>query len=599
MQYILRAFFATVLTSSDEDKAPDQEPHQGEFAELLLMDVDDTDFDLHDLDENSPFYLDKLDRIAASSESDDGDDESDDVRLLRFGSSDLEDENQSEMGYLILEEVGSSADEGPNRSDEDSLTASDDEGATTDSLDEDDHSGLVRYGIETADDAEPQEFWDLPEDSRLGEVLKGLEAQGSVEFFVMDPPNQRGRHQLPTTVPVTPMAPSNALSLPMFNAMSQLAPKLPVMGSFDTQTSVRLGSTASTADDSRSTPGSAGAPQRTRTILNDRPTSNGGLLAPSPFSGGKVVRYNRFRKLREKQMRKLLLNDNAPTAGESESATSVAGAQSSARPTPQVGGMLELPGTAEEEEADDDDVFDITAFIRGISSKEGSVSADESPAGEGGDRTDDPLAPLSRWSRVPMSAFRNRRTMAMASPGWGDARVQDGYFDGALRGHRRKAAAGAALASPGIARRKKSSGGSVQLARHKAKSSLDSPFSKVFSSPSAGRHSTAVGTGSAAQSRKARRALKKAQKVRASSAKPALLDVKNEVPSSLTSASVAEHHGLGGQPPSGFGTPFFASILGGAASDVPMLDLSAQQAGVVVPSTEEVPQQQQQQQQLL
>lgn len=98
------------------------------------------------------------------------------------GSSNATDDQDSLMGYMIIEELNpededNGDDEDPDHNNNQSFSG-DDDGATTDSLDEDDHSGLVRFGIEAEDADQPNSeeddpnFFDLPTaSSAIGSML--------------------------------------------------------------------------------------------------------------------------------------------------------------------------------------------------------------------------------------------------------------------------------------------------------------------------------------------------------------------------------------------------------------------------------------------
>ncbi|POW22525.1 hypothetical protein PSHT_01182 [Puccinia striiformis] len=261
-------------------------------------------------------------------------------------STDDDNDDSSQLGYMIIEEFEPMMDDSDQDMTEDSGSDDDDDddhsmsggddGATTDSLDEDDHSGLVRFGIEAADDSnidphsddhllhqaeedEDARFFDLPPASALGSMLTNF------DLSVISTPDLINNNNLKN------LSDSNAI-------------KLPIMGTFP-------------ADREDGT--NAG-----RTIIDSEQ-----ILPLSPFTGGKVVRYNRFRKLRQRSC----------TGGESERSSIGGGGTTTPRAeesndsiAPNGGSSSNLivegesggggNGDAEETE------FDITAFIRGISS---------------------------------------------------------------------------------------------------------------------------------------------------------------------------------------------------------------------------------------
>ncbi|KAI9621397.1 hypothetical protein H4Q26_015693 [Puccinia striiformis f. sp. tritici PST-130] len=301
-------------------------------------------------------------------------------------STDDDNDDSSQLGYMIIEEFEPMMDDSDQDMTEDSGSDDDDDddhsmsggddGATTDSLDEDDHSGLVRFGIEAADDSnidphsddhllhqaeedEDARFFDLPPASALGSMLTNF------DLSVISTPDLINNNNLKN------LSDSNAI-------------KLPIMGTFP-------------ADREDGT--NAG-----RTIIDSEQ-----ILPLSPFTGGKVVRYNRFRKLRQRSC----------TGGESERSSIGGGGTTTPRAeesndsiAPNGGSSSNLivegesggggNGDAEETE------FDITAFIRGISSIDEGCSD-----GEKNETNTIELDGLSRWQRVPMTAFR-RRTMMMS-----------------------------------------------------------------------------------------------------------------------------------------------------------------------------------------
>jgi hypothetical protein len=114
-------------------------------------------------------------------------------------------DEESHLGYMIIEELGPDDDdeedddrsENHDQTNSHSQSISGDDGATTDSLDEDDHSGLVRFGIEAddgnqahsdddddhqADEEDDASFFDLPATSALGSMLTNFDLSGTRSF---------------------------------------------------------------------------------------------------------------------------------------------------------------------------------------------------------------------------------------------------------------------------------------------------------------------------------------------------------------------------------------------------------------------------------
>ncbi|KAA1066921.1 hypothetical protein PGT21_012582 [Puccinia graminis f. sp. tritici] len=354
--------FPVTWSESEYDEDHEAEEPADEFAEFLLMDASEGDHS---------FGFEQLQNFRASSKYSQmmaGIDRSE------GGSTDEE----SHLGYMIIEELGDEDeddddddnDNEDDRSEKDDRTnnhsqsISGDDGATTDSLDEDDHSGLVRFGIEAddgneghsddddhqADEEDDASFYDLPATSALGSMLTNF------DLSVISTPD--------STNPGEPR--TNKLS-------GSREIKLPVMGSFsvDRQDGTNAG----------------------RTIIDEEKS-----VPLSPFTGTKVIRYNRFRKLRQQSC-----------TGESEPSSLVGTpkaeeSQDSIHPGPSSTNELGLP----EQE------FDITAFIRGISSIDEGCSDGEKNAYEG---TTAELDGLSRWQRVPMTAFRRQMMRSCAEGG--------------------------------------------------------------------------------------------------------------------------------------------------------------------------------------
>ncbi|WAQ84650.1 hypothetical protein PtA15_5A223 [Puccinia triticina] len=383
--------FPVTWSESEYDEDHQAEEPANEFAEFLLMDPSEG--------EHHSFGFEQLERLRASAKYGQmiaGMDASQD------GSTDDEHDDDSHFGYMIIEELGPDEDE-EEEEEEDAQSMSADDGATTDSLDEDDHSGLVRFGIEAEDgnqaysddndDNDQQQhpdeeddasFFDLPAtSSTIGSILTNL------DLSVLSTPgstnpgeggNQSGSREI----------------------------KLPIMGTFSVD---------------RSDGTNAG-----RTIIDEEKS-----LPLSPFTGGKVVRYNQFRKLRQQLC----------SRGESERSSSVAGtpkptdpSQDSGPPGPSTNNMdIEKP----------EPEFDITAFIRGISSIDEGCSDGEPKTGGGynhdggedegeGSQTQGSMGTLdglSRWQRVPMTAFRRRMIGGCAEEGHGSEEEERMLLDGA------------------------------------------------------------------------------------------------------------------------------------------------------------------------
>ncbi|KAG0149039.1 hypothetical protein CROQUDRAFT_89614 [Cronartium quercuum f. sp. fusiforme G11] len=314
------------VTWSESDYDEGEETDEtDEFAEFLLMEA---------ANECKTVSMSKLESVDTRSDTE------------SFEFDGLFSDRES---YMVLEDF-----EGIPTAAEASSSEEGSDGETTDSLDEDDHSGLVRFGIEVDDDEEEDDaaFFDLPPDSALGSLLNHFELSGDVEFFVLpeDPtPSQSIATSclLPADPRQTNTATSGSAGMVPDPGMGSI--QLPVMGSFAVGTA-------------------AG-----RTIIDDH-----AIPPPSPFSGTKVVRFNRFKKLRDRSC-----------AGDSEQS-------SMGTPKP------DASHSAAEEE------FDITAFIR-EDDEDDQVGCKESE-GTGCMGT---MEDLSRWRRVPMTAFR--RNMMSAS----------------------------------------------------------------------------------------------------------------------------------------------------------------------------------------
>ncbi|OAV96128.1 hypothetical protein PTTG_26465 [Puccinia triticina 1-1 BBBD Race 1] len=387
--------FPVTWSESEYDEDHQAEEPANEFAEFLLMDPSEG--------EHHSFGFEQLERLRASAKYGQmiaGMDASQD------GSTDDEHDDDSHFGYMIIEELGPDDEDEEEEEEEDAQSMSADDGATTDSLDEDDHSGLVRFGIEAEDgnqaysddnkdddhqQQQPDEeddasFFDLPAtSSTIGSILTNL------DLSVLSTPgstnpgeggNQSGSREI----------------------------KLPIMGTFSVD---------------RSDGTNAG-----RTIIDEEKS-----LPLSPFTGGKVVRYNQFRKLRQQLC----------SRGESERSSSVAGtpkptdpSQDSGPPGPSTNNMdIDKP----------EPEFDITAFIRGISSIDEGCSDGEPKTGGGynhdggedegeGSQTQGSMGALdglSRWQRVPMTAFRRRMIGGCAEEGHGSEEEERMLLDGAVQ----------------------------------------------------------------------------------------------------------------------------------------------------------------------
>lgn len=143
-----------------------------------------------------------------------------------------------------------------------------------------------------------------------------------------------------------------------------------------------------------------------RTIIDSEKS-----LPLSPFTGTKVIRYNRFRKLRQQSC-----------TGDSE--------QSSMTGTPKPDDSQHSiinPGTSTNGALPEPE-FDISAFIRGISSiDEGCSDGEKSPY----DASTAELDGLSRWQRVPITAFRRRMVMMNCPEGREDPGQM--ILDGAIQ----------------------------------------------------------------------------------------------------------------------------------------------------------------------
>ncbi|KAI8449585.1 hypothetical protein BY996DRAFT_4588899, partial [Phakopsora pachyrhizi] len=344
---------APITWSGSEYDDGYQTDQSNEFAELLLAENSEQDnsFDIN-RSRNSRSHL--------------------NLFQLEQGGSDDSSDNYSQMAYMIIEELESRGAteveqevEGQN-----DFTSDDDgeDGATTDSLDEDDHSGMARFGIEVDDEGEENiEFYDLQADDALGSLLNNFEFAGDVEFFVL--PDQEVRPGSLTAassqVCSCEQGSTQEKSLNLNNDS-----RLPIMGSFSI---------------SRQDGKTAGC-----TIIDER-----NALSPSPFTGGKVVRYNQFKKLQSRSC----AGDSAP----------------SSVGTPQQSMQLaeQALGNSQPDKQNDSNIsaedFDITAFIRGISSLEEECSETEKA------KEDSKLDYLSRWRRVPMTAFR-RKMLAQTTP---------------------------------------------------------------------------------------------------------------------------------------------------------------------------------------
>lgn len=336
-----------VTWSESEYDEGEQSDETDEFAEFLLMEA--SDYDLTDMTRFQSIDHDLGENFDLES---------------HFGS---DSGGSSQTGYMIIEEFESLQTHEP---DEEQIEVEEEDGDTTDSLDEDDHSGLVKFGIEVDDDEEEDDamFFDLPPDSALGSLLTNFELSGDVEFFVL--PEEESVNASPqatrqiiespsiSTSCLLPPPPGSCITKPTLpetvGTTSEI--QLPVMGSFT------VGRSAG------------------RTIIDEK------AIPPiSPFTGGKVVRYNRFKKLRDQSCG----NDS----------------ERSSLGTPKP----DSNHPAEQSAPEDD--FDITAFIHGISSKDdedffdfGNAEGMEESIEEGGGKSN--LDDLSRWRRVPMTAFR-------------------------------------------------------------------------------------------------------------------------------------------------------------------------------------------------
>ncbi|KAH9819615.1 hypothetical protein DFH28DRAFT_1122354 [Melampsora americana] len=335
-----------VTWSESEYDEGEKSDETDEFAEFLLMEA--SDYDLTDMNRFQSIDHDLGENFDLESHlgSDSG--------------------GSSQTGYMIIEEFESLQTHEP---DEEEIEEEEEDGETTDSLDEDDHSGLVKFGIEVDDDEEEDDatFFDLPPDSALGSLLTNFELSGDVEFFVLpedesaNPSPQATRQIIESpsisTSCLLPAPPGSSTTNPVLSEMLGTKPEiqLPVMGSFS------VGKSAG------------------RTIIDEK-----AIPPVSPFTGGKVIRYNRFKKLRDRSC-----------GNESERSSLGTPKADSNHPA--------------EQSAPEDD-FDITAFIHGISSKDDEEFFDFGNKGrtegieEGVEKRK--LDDLSRWRRVPMTAFR-------------------------------------------------------------------------------------------------------------------------------------------------------------------------------------------------
>ncbi|PLW33167.1 hypothetical protein PCASD_13146 [Puccinia coronata f. sp. avenae] len=347
--------FPVTWSESEYDEDHQTEEPADEFAELLLMDLSEGDhpFGLEQLEKNLRTSS-KYSQIIPSSETESSTDEED-----------------SHFGYMIIEEYEGESDE-QETSDHISQSISGDDGATTDSLDEDDHSGLVRFGIE-ADDG----------NQANSENEQQLDEEDDASFFDVPPNSALG--SMLTNFDLAVISTSDSTHPPDDSKLTTEKPdiKLPIMGTFsvDRQDGTNAG----------------------RTIIDEEKS-----LPLSPFTGTKVIRYNRFRKLRQQSC-----------TGESEP-SSIAG-------TPQAdesNDSIIHPGSSTNANLPEPE-FDISAFIRGISSIDENCSDGEKNAY---DASTTELDGLSRWQRVPMTAFRRRMVMncAHGSPENPDQMILDG-----------------------------------------------------------------------------------------------------------------------------------------------------------------------------
>ncbi|MBW0507325.1 hypothetical protein O181_047040 [Austropuccinia psidii MF-1] len=243
---------------------------------------------------------------------------------------------------------------------------SDLDGATTDSLDEDDHSGLVRFGIETDEPVDVQVeaeddsvFFDLPSPSRIGSILTNFNLTGDLSSLI-------NHSNQPVESNQTPLFSTDQLNL---SPIGKYDIKLPTMGSFslDRQDGTKAG----------------------RTIIDGRIS-----IPPSPFTGGQVIRYNRLKKLRQQSstVESDPLSSLLGTPKVKSATCSTSLDPNHFRPTKESSNEPSTTGPVDD--------FDITAFIRGIPSVDDSC-LDTETIQEG-------LSDLSRWRRVPMTAFRRR-----------------------------------------------------------------------------------------------------------------------------------------------------------------------------------------------
>lgn len=433
---------------------------------------------------------------------------------FEFGSH-FSDSEISQTGYMLIKEfesMGHTEHELDHVDDGDESMGGED-GDTTDSLDEDDHSGLVRFGIEVDDEEDDAAFFDLPPDSALGSLLTNFELSGDVEFFIL-PEESDSSNKLKDaidrqSISTACLLAANQSTSSDINVAPMCDIQLPVMGSFSVGR--RDGSCAG------------------RTIIDEKAHP-----PVSPFSGGKVVRYNRFKKLRERSC-----------AGDSEISSlgtpkpdSYSGSQA---PHPTEQGALSAP----------EDDFDITAFIRGISSKDGDGFSESGDGLEVEQALHEPatgLEDLSRWRRVPMTAFR-RNMMSASASGW--ANEQPMMLDGAIQPSARGGQTLSLVHAP------------MSQKKQHAKTLLLSPSRKTG--------------GSSRKERRRRRMSKKA-------IDPILVKNENEtgviglgeVSSALGGGSV----GVGGEEETrsglgnkGFDTPLFKSVIEMGTTDVPMLNL--------------------------
>lgn len=349
---------------------------------------------------------------------------------------DDEDEDDDYLGLMLIEDLDpcqlfiqpdqppysnpiKSNDQEPDQQ----QSTSGDDGATTDSLDEDDHSGLVRFGIEADDSHEiiTEDDEDDDDHHHHQELLNPSDEHPTPDSFnlpITSPP----LGSILTNLHLFASKQTNDSTDPIDPCMigsTNRSIKPPIMGTFSVD---------------RQDGSNAG-----RTIIDDQKS-----LPLSPFTGGKVIRYNRFKKLRQQ------------SSIESSNPSSIGGT-----PMAEDSQELLLMNNASRPMVTEDE-FDITAFIRGISSIDESCSdGEKKDSNEGSSKTTmAELDGLSRWQRVPMSAFRRRMMMRSDGEGHQDDKV---LLDGAILQPSSSLGQTLSLCQPGRKRNKRQGSSNLQL----------------------------------------------------------------------------------------------------------------------------------------